>query len=167
MKIPHITKKAWHKVKEFFEFSMVGIASFFLMLFVTLVMTELLGVSYKISYGCGLATAYTYQFVLNMRLTFTATDRPLLRLERFVVIAALMLLLNWITVVVVVELMEANYLISIIMINIIMGLLSFELQDVWVFKKLPKSTHHRIEEHIVHKVRTQKVILPGHSGHLR
>ncbi|HII72539.1 TPA: hypothetical protein HA265_07320, partial [Candidatus Woesearchaeota archaeon] len=86
----HLTKKAWHKVKEFWEFSLVGVTSFALMFFMTLAMTELTPLSYRWAYGLGLSSSYTYQFVLNMRLVFTAIDQPVLRIERFIVVAALM-----------------------------------------------------------------------------
>ena len=80
-----------------------------------------------------------------MKLTFTATDRPLIRLERFIAVSAAISFLNWSAVVVLTEVFGANYIISILVINTLMGLLNFEMEEVWVFKKIPISRHHRID----------------------
>ena len=147
-------------IHEFLDFSLVGVTSFGFQLFLTVFLTEVFGIWYRVAYAAGLFVSYGYQFLLNMKLTFTATDKPLLRLERFIAVAAVIAFLNWSAVVVLTELIGANYIISIIVISTLMGILNFEMEEVWVFKKIPKSVHHRIKKaiHDKHAKFTKDVI---------
>jgi putative flippase GtrA len=149
----HLTKHIKKEIKEFFEFSAVGVTSFLLLFLITLGLKELLGVAYQTAYGIGLASSYTYQFVLNMKLTFVAVDKPMLRMERFIVSAALTCLLNWACVVFIVEILGGNYIISILIINSLLGLFSFEMQELWVFKKLPRAGFYKHHNHLKIKAR--------------
>jgi len=111
---------------------------------ITLIFKEYYHVVFEISYAIGLLSAYLYKFYFNMKLTFIAVGHTVLRLERFAVVGFLIFFLSWSGAVFLVNILKANYIFAIILTQLILALLNFRLENVWVFAKIPQREHRLI-----------------------
>ncbi len=142
------SKNLKKKIREFFKFSLVGIVSSVIIFFGTVLLTELFGVAYAISYGINLFLSYIYRFLIYMKLVFIQKDRPILRIRRFAAVSIFIIILNWALVVFLVELFHITYWIAIILTLTALSLFNFKMQDSWVFRdlSLSETEHHMTED---------------------
>jgi putative flippase GtrA len=120
---------------ELMNFSFVGVTTFSIQLFITVIMTEMVKIAYYISYAVALACAWFLNFMLNTGLTFRAKGDPKQYLRKFASLVVINIVLNWLLVIFCVEVISLPYFPAIILVAIFMSLLNFFVEDFWVFKR--------------------------------
>ncbi len=131
-------KRLKNKLLQFTEFSLVGTTGFAIQVFLTLLLTEVVRITYYWSYAFALITTWLFSFTFNMKLTFESTGGFGKRLAKFAILAAGSLIINWLIVVSSVAYLKIHYLMSIIFVSLILSFVSFTLQDLWIFTNKKK-----------------------------
>ncbi|MFC1741891.1 GtrA family protein [Nanoarchaeota archaeon] len=139
-------ERVYKKAVKFVSFSFVGTTTFAMQLFFTLLFTELFGIVYYISHAMALVIAWTMHFVFNMKITFAVRDDVPRRLGRFTIIALSSSIINWLLVLVAVESFGAHYFISILLVTVLLSVLTFTSEELWVFRKVKMADAHGIEK---------------------
>jgi len=102
-------------------------------LFLTVLLTEVVLMTYYFSHAIGLAVAWSLNFIFNLKYTFHVRGNMPVRMERFVLVAVASSLFNWIFVVASVEFFSMHYFISIIIVSIMLSAVIFATEELWVF----------------------------------
>ncbi|MBI5880583.1 GtrA family protein [archaeon] len=90
-------KRLLKEIAEFVKFSFVGITTFILHLFLTVLLTEVFGIIYYESYAIALALGWVYNFFFNMWFTFSAKGRLSKMVEKFSVVVLVSTAMNWLS----------------------------------------------------------------------
>lgn len=132
-------KEALKIAVRFFNFSLVGITTFLVQIFLTLLLTEWARLVYYVSYAFALLVARLLNFIFNTKYTFRAKGSMMSRLRRFAVVATIYSFTNWIFVIVFVEYVHLHYIISVVLVSLLLSFLAYIMQDRWVFAKVEES----------------------------
>jgi putative flippase GtrA len=119
---------------KFLNFSSVGLTTFALQVFFTLLLTEKAGIRYYISFAIAYVIAWALNFLINMKVTFGVADRLVRRAGRFAAASVFVLVANWFLLLFWVEVAGLHYAWAIAVSAIIMAAVNFCLQDFWVFR---------------------------------
>lgn len=131
----------FRRMVKFLNFSFIGMTTFAMQLFFTVLFTELFRITYYFSYAIALAVAWTVNFMFNMKLTFDVHGDVSKRFRRFALIAVVVSLFNWLLVVGGVELLNLHYLVAILIVSALLCIVTFKTEEVWVFQIFPVSGH--------------------------
>ena len=123
------------EMQRFFTFSLVGMTSFAVLMVVTVILTELVHLPYYISYAAGLLLAWWLNFLGQMNITFGATGNVMKRLGRFMIASMVHGTVSWLLVLLLVEIFEIYYVITIALVTPVLAIGNFMAQKLWVFKK--------------------------------
>jgi putative flippase GtrA len=131
-------KNMFLRAAKFFHFSLVGITTFSVQIFLTLILTEWAGLAYYVSYALALLVARLLNFLFNTKYTFRAEGRMIDRLKRFALLAIIYSFTSWILVIVSVEYIHLHYMMSVILVTFLLSFLTYMMQERWVFANVEK-----------------------------
>ena len=127
-------KRSLKEIVEFVKFSFVGITTFILHLFLTIMLTEVFGIIYYESYAIALALGWVYNFFFNMWFTFSAKGKLSKMVEKFSVVVLVSTAMNWLLVFFLVEVFGLRYFLAILLVSIVLSAVNFFAEEDWVFK---------------------------------
>jgi putative flippase GtrA len=117
------------------DFSFIGISTFAVQLFITLILAEFAHIAYYFGYALALVSAETINFFLNRRITFKSFGNISASAERFFVLILGDIFLNWSLVVFMVEALGIHYLLAILIAAVLIAAANFYVEGKWVFRK--------------------------------
>ena len=126
-------KRSLKEIVEFVKFSFVGITTFILHLFLTIMLTEVFGIIYYESYAIALALGWVYNFFFNMWFTFSAKGKLSKMVEKFSVVVLVSTAMNWLLVFFLVEVFGLRYFLAILLVSIVLSAVNFFAEEDWVF----------------------------------
>jgi putative flippase GtrA len=127
-------KRSLKEIVEFVKFSFVGLTTFLLHLFLTVLLTEVFGFVYYTSYAIALALGWVYNFFLNMWFTFSAKGKLSRIAEKFSVVILVSTAMNWLLVFFLVEVFGLHYFLAILIVSILLSIIDFFAEEDWVFR---------------------------------
>jgi putative flippase GtrA len=128
----------FRKFVRFINFSFIGVSTFAVSMFITLLLTEIFGIVYYVSYAVALVFGWMFNFAMNLKLTFEAKGNISGIFERYLAVVVCIALLNWALVLLSVEHLGWHYFPAILAATLILSLLNFFIEYVWVYAKKKK-----------------------------
>lgn len=117
------------EARRYFTFIVGGGISLLINLSITFILTEFFKLWHMYSYTIALSVEILFLFTYHTHITFKARGH----FAKFVGIVLLITLLNWIGVYVISVVIGINYLISIILVSLMISVLNYYLNKIWVF----------------------------------
>ena len=105
-----------------------------LSLLITTPLTEFLGIPYWISYFFGLVAAILFTFIYHRHVTFGMKSAWKSRFLKFGIVVTLIVIANYFLVLTATEILQFHYLISIFLVTLILSVINFGVNKIWVFK---------------------------------
>ncbi|MCP3682776.1 MAG: glycosyltransferase [bacterium] len=103
-------------------------------LVVTFLLTEFAGLWYMGSYALGLGLNMLFNFFYHRHVTFNVTSRAKERFGKFMIVTVLIVLINWLMVYAITEITGIYYILSIILVTLVVSVINYILNKLWVFK---------------------------------
>lgn len=116
-------------------FSMGGFLCFMYDIIATILLTEIFGIWYMISYGIALITGLVFLYFFHSFFTFEMVDRIEMRIFKFFVVMVTSYLLNWLLVYLFTELYYYHYFPTIVVVTTILSFFNYYFNNKWVFRK--------------------------------
>jgi len=122
-------------LKPFLQFATVGAGGFLLNLAVTFVLTEFAGLWYLLSFIAGTWTNWTWNFLLNSRVTFYGHDRSryFFQYIRFLGMYSVASIVSMSLVYALTSIMEVYYMLSIIIVSLAVSPFTFLYSRRFIF----------------------------------
>lgn len=130
--------KTYLKTSTYFKFSKFvyfGVISYFLNVFLTFFLTDIVGMYYFFSYTTVLTFIIVLNFIANIRFTFKVAGRYKKRFTKYVVAVFIFMFSNLLLVRLFTNHFRLHYLISIFFVNGCLMVLKFIVYDNLIFNK--------------------------------
>ena len=128
-------------------FAIIGsFSSFLTETLITIFLTEILHIHYKISYATALSIGMIYIFQFHKKITFRSKRITSKSGIKFTTLYVLAYIANWILVTLIAHII--NYILAIIIVNLILWPILFVGNDQWVFKQIKRQRRKRLKKQI-------------------
>jgi len=131
------------EMKRYLIFLMGGGIGFLLTILTTTMLTEVFSLWYALSYAFGLAVGTIFKFLYHRRITFNKPSKWKTRFLKFIMLVAIMTIVNWLLVyassetlarIFQGEVKTLHYLASIFFVSGLLSLVNFWFNKHWVFR---------------------------------
>jgi putative flippase GtrA len=121
------------EIIKLFHFSWAGVILFFLNLFLTWSLTEIVGLNYMVSYSITLTIVIMSSFYLSLKVVFKVKTRYRIRFMKYTITYFLFLGANILSVRLLTEVIRLHYLFSIVLVTGGLFLTKFFTYNRYVF----------------------------------
>jgi putative flippase GtrA len=136
IKIENLTKDHVKNLKKsrIIYFFIGGVLIFLLEWLLTIILTEIFQINYRISYFISLSLGLIVLYKFHKNITFNIrVPSTIKNYEKFTTLYVVSYILNWIIVSIVS--IKINYKITIPLVMLTLGIINFFMNKYWVFKK--------------------------------